>query len=324
MHVSRNAPMPGDPSASKKASCGFTATACGATASTIPQQKRVTSPRSSTGSRSGWGSRPTTSWLRFRSTSAASRSPKVCVATTIAGQLTDRQRRRAACAALPAKLSTSPAPSTLERRLQLAAGAELRNGAGCDLDALARPRIDAHTGSAVRRGELAEAREVDGIAGLQRVGDRLHERVDGLPRVAVREAALSRDLLDELLLRQSLPPGLGCRSSDLGEEANKAAGYRSTMRRRNPSNEGCERQGTEAHRGAGERIRAALLPVDHADRCGDREAGIAKSLDSLEGRAACGHHVLDEADDLAGLERTLDPVAGAVRLRLVAHDHERE
>ena len=41
--------MPDGPSASKNASCGLTATACGATASTMPQQKRVMSPRSSTG-----------------------------------------------------------------------------------------------------------------------------------------------------------------------------------------------------------------------------------------------------------------------------------
>src|SRR6185437_6947865 len=120
----------------------------------------------------------------------------------------------------------------------------------------------------------------------------LHERVDGLPRVAVREAALPRDLLDELLLRQSLPPGLGCRSSDLAREANKAAGYRSTMRRRSPSDEGCERQRAEANRGAGERVRAALLAVDHAHRRRDRKAGLAKGLDRLERRAACGHHVL--------------------------------
>ena len=59
--------------------CGFTATTYGATASTIPQQKRpyadaasarpsTASPRSSTGSSSRRGSSPTTSWLRLRST----------------------------------------------------------------------------------------------------------------------------------------------------------------------------------------------------------------------------------------------------------------
>src|SRR4051794_41148008 len=79
-----NAANPTVPSASKNASCGLTATACGATASMIPQQKRATSPRSSTGRRSGFGSSPTTICDRLRSTSAARRSANVSVATAIA------------------------------------------------------------------------------------------------------------------------------------------------------------------------------------------------------------------------------------------------
>src|SRR5919197_728742 len=84
--------MPSAPSASKNASCGFTPTTYGATASTSPQQKRVNacaacsrprcaSPRTSTGRRSGRGSSPTRSWLRLRSTASATRSPKRAVAT---------------------------------------------------------------------------------------------------------------------------------------------------------------------------------------------------------------------------------------------------
>ena len=84
--TSSNARMPSAPSASKNASCGLTATAYGATASTIPRQKRATasagaSPRSSTGKRSTRGSSPTQSWLRFRSTAAARRSENATVAT---------------------------------------------------------------------------------------------------------------------------------------------------------------------------------------------------------------------------------------------------
>src|SRR5918996_3137213 len=82
--TSASAPIPSAPSASKKASWGLTATAYGATASTMPRQKRATasaggSPRSSTGKRSTRGSSPTQSWLRLRSTAAASRSENAAV-----------------------------------------------------------------------------------------------------------------------------------------------------------------------------------------------------------------------------------------------------
>ena len=110
----RTRPSPRRPSASKNASCGLTATACGATASTIPQQKRATSPRSSTGSRSGCGSSPTTSWLRLRSTSAARRSAKVSVATAIRRQLsrpgTDGGPRATRPSSKPVLRACSPSP----------------------------------------------------------------------------------------------------------------------------------------------------------------------------------------------------------------------
>src|SRR5712691_11241021 len=90
-HVSSNARIPCEPSASKNASCGLTATHARAVASISPRQKRAAafarpsaptaSPWSSTGSRSTTGSSPTTSWLLFRSTVSATRSPKVVVAT---------------------------------------------------------------------------------------------------------------------------------------------------------------------------------------------------------------------------------------------------
>ena len=95
--------MPSAPSASKNATCGFTATTYGVTASTSPRQNRshadaasarpsCASPRSSTGSSSGRGSRPTTSCERFRSTASASRSAKwvVAMVATLRRLLTTR------------------------------------------------------------------------------------------------------------------------------------------------------------------------------------------------------------------------------------------
>src|SRR3954465_5138723 len=73
--------MPCEPSASKKASCGLTATQNGGAAARGPRQKRapasprdagpdMASPCSSTGRRSSTGSSPSTSWLRRRSTAS--------------------------------------------------------------------------------------------------------------------------------------------------------------------------------------------------------------------------------------------------------------
>src|SRR5690349_3772592 len=147
----------------------------------MPQQKRATSPRSSTGSRSGLGSRPTTSWLRLRSTSVARRSPKVSVATAIpVPQVSGPKRQRAAGGG---PLNSVRRSSALERGLELAPGAELRHGGGRDLDALAGARVDALAGGAVGGRELAEAREVDRIAALQGLRHGLHEGVDGLTGV---------------------------------------------------------------------------------------------------------------------------------------------
>ncbi len=102
-HTVSKARHPSLPSASKNAACGLTATTYGATASTIPLQKRSTapaaaalppcaSPRSSTGSRSTTGSRPTTSCDRLRSTASASRSAKRAVGAPAAASLVTRPR----------------------------------------------------------------------------------------------------------------------------------------------------------------------------------------------------------------------------------------
>ena len=74
----------------------------------------------------------------------------------------------------------------------------------------------------------------------------------------------------------------------------------------------------------GQRVRPALLTVDHADRVPDDEPGRPQRLDRLRERAPGGDDVLDQAEQLALLEGPLDPVSRPVRLRLVAHDHERE
>src|SRR6478609_5542420 len=152
------AAIPPAPSASKNASCGFTATACGATASTIPQQKRATSP--------------------------ARRSAKESVATAIRhhGNAFGGAHRKTSEGGLapPSETTLAPRRLGLERRLELAAGRELRHGRRGDLDALARAWVDALARCAGGRRELAEAREVHRVAGLQRLRDRLEESVDGL------------------------------------------------------------------------------------------------------------------------------------------------
>src|SRR3954469_16191334 len=197
--TSSNAAIPAGPSPSKNASCGLTATACGATASTSPQQKRAASPRSSTGSRSRRGSRPTTSCDCLRSTSAARRSAKVCTATAIG--LKGNEKRGGRPTPPSGNLRTRERLA-LEGSLELGAGRELRHGRRRDLDALTGARVDALTRRALRGRELPEPGEVDRIAALQRLGDGLHEGIHGLAGVTSRKAALLRDLLDEILLGQ--------------------------------------------------------------------------------------------------------------------------
>src|SRR5690348_12927228 len=215
--------MPAGPSASKNASCGLTATAYGPTASMIPQQKRATSPRSSTGSRSGFGSSPTTSCDRLRSTSAASRSANVIVAATaIDGNVTAHAEGGPRAALRPCTRCRSR--SALERSLQLAPGRELRHGRRGDLDALAGARVHALAGGALRGRELPEPGEVDGVAGLQRLGDGLHECVDGLAGVPRGEPRLRRDLVDEVLLGQRKSSYVGGWGSDLGRNPNNVGG----------------------------------------------------------------------------------------------------
>src|SRR6476661_5825544 len=125
----------------------------------MPQQKRATSPRNSTGRRSGFGSRPTTSCDRLRSTSAARRSANVSVATAIGPKGNENGGGRLAP---PSEVLRIGPASGLESSLELATGRELRHDRRGDLDALARARVDTLPRGARRRRELPETGEVDG------------------------------------------------------------------------------------------------------------------------------------------------------------------
>src|SRR5215218_5229075 len=214
-HARSKARKPAAPSASKNASCGLTATACGSTASTMPRQNRSTAAaarasRSSGGSSSGRGSRPTTSWLRFASTAAATRSPKSVVTVAVGIErrlLTTPDAAKAAHdrRARPSPESSEeglPRPLALDRLLQLATGRELRHGRRRDRHLLARVAwVDALALRPLRRAELPEPGERHVAAALQGLRHRLEERVDRLGRLATTDTGLRRDTVHELLLR---------------------------------------------------------------------------------------------------------------------------
>ena len=61
---------------------------------------------------------------------------------------------------------------------------------------------------------------------------------------------------------------------------------------------GGEHERPEPDGGPGERIGAALLAVDDADRGRDAEAGLPERLDRVERRAARGDDVLDRQTQL--------------------------
>lgn len=84
----------------------------------------------------------------------------------------------------------------------------------------------------------------------------------------------------------------------------------------------CPKERPEAHRAACESVRAALLAVDDADSGAAFETRLAQRLDGRDRRAAGGHDVLDEAHPGAFRIGALEPVSGAVVLRLLADDQE--
>src|SRR5579862_2817398 len=73
-----------------------------------------------------------------------------------------------------------------------------------------------------------------------------------------------------------------------------------------------------------EGVRAPFLAVDDAHGGVHDEARGAQRVDGIEQRAARGDDVLDEAEALAVVVRSFDPVAGSVLLRLLADDDERQ
>src|ERR671933_1447303 len=85
---------------------------------------------------------------------------------------------------------------------------------------------------------------------------------------------------------------------------------------------GGPKEGPQPHRVPRERVDSALLAIDNADRRPADETRLAQGLDGPDRGAAGGDDVLDEAGERAGFEDALEPVLGAVALRLVADDHE--
>src|SRR5919201_625782 len=210
--------MPSAPSASKKASCGFTPTTYGATASTSPQQKRVNacaacsrprcaSPRTSTGRRSGRGSSPTRCCCgppgaRHVPGTVAPAQPSerpverslISRGPLLGAALGNRGGGREPCL-----VAGVPAAATADGLLQLAAGGKARNRRRRNVNLLARvARVHALTCRAPLRRELAESGERNLLPALQGLGDRVQKGVDGLGRVAPREVRLRRDLVYEL------------------------------------------------------------------------------------------------------------------------------
>src|SRR5919197_1813287 len=81
---------------------------------------------------------------------------------------------------------------------------------------------------------------------------------------------------------------------------------------------------SEPHSVAPELLGAALLAIDDADGSPHRQPRRAEGLDRLEQRASGGHNVLDDADRFACCELALDALCGAVVLRRLADDQERQ
>src|SRR5579864_3008604 len=199
----QNARTPSAPCASKNADCGFTATACAATASTIPEQNSTRSPSTSGGISSSTGSSPTTSWLRLCTTASASRSEK-CVTATVAIfrqiYFVGRNAEGPPKAALRRRGSACGS-AVSDRRLQRTAGGELRYASCGDVHLFLRvARVDAHARLALLRLELSEPGKRDVAPAAQRVRDRVENRIDSLPCIARSELAPPGHLRDELLL----------------------------------------------------------------------------------------------------------------------------
>src|SRR5205823_4278833 len=71
-----------------------------------------------------------------------------------------------------------------------------------------------------------------------------------------------------------------------------------------------------------ELVDAALLAVDNAHGGAADETRLAERLDRRDESAARGHDVLHDAHLVARLELPLEPLGGAVALRLLADEEE--
>src|SRR5438105_1348232 len=105
----------------------------------------------------------------------------------------------------------------------------------------------------------------------------------------------------------------------------KPSGSDSAARRRN-SGIGCAElaaveESVQRDAGVVERLAAALVAVDDAQRLDHHGAGLDHAIASGQERASGGECVVDEDDARPGLERRpLDGAPGPVRLDLLAHD----
>src|SRR4051812_10732631 len=90
----------------------------------------------------------------------------------------------------------------LDHGLQLLAGVERDDAARADRDLLAGLRVAARALWLVAQLEVAEARELDAFAPLQRAADLLEERLDHVLRFALVEPDLLEKQVGQLGLRQ--------------------------------------------------------------------------------------------------------------------------
>src|SRR5665811_933923 len=73
-----------------------------------------------------------------------------------------------------------------------------------------RDRVDAHAGRPFDHGELAEARDHDLVAFLQRLADGGQERLDRTSGIRLGETAVDGDRLDKLALVHGVLPFDSC------------------------------------------------------------------------------------------------------------------
>src|SRR3954451_19673678 len=292
-HTSKNARTPSGPCASKKADCGFTAMACSATASMIPSQKARISPATEAGISSGTGSRPTTSCVRLRSTRSTNRSAKWVTATAISPGLS-QPFLTADFNALPAENFGTRAAGISTFCSGLRGLTPVRAARTCVWN-LPKPvnvtsPPDRSVSVTVSRKASTARPASRAVSWLRRATSATNSCLFTFP--SCRSGATGSSTLTLLFA--------------LCEQLART--------KERPQAHGMSREG----------VGAALLAIDDADGRVHDEACAAQHLQRVEEGAAGRHDVLDEADAFAVLVRPLEAVGGAVLLRLLAHDHERQ